>query len=230
MLDNRHIKMYLMQAILRHYLEFETLVMHAPSGHGDGRSGNEEGRHGPMGALPSVSAGVLEYGGLSLSFYDLQGCLRKLSKLHQEALYHGVICDKPLKDVSQIMEIAMDEAEAHIQEACMQVGGLYWADDEVCKLPLAMRLAVAEQGRLKDEEGEDSNVVEKRRLNSRGIPDFGSGRICKECKGKVSRYTEPQPFTGYDLCRQHWFIPEQYFTEEKSSPRTRRSAGKSTRR
>lgn len=40
--------------------------------------------------------------------------------------------------------------------------------------------------------------------------DHGPGRRCAACAGPVSRYTEPQPLTGIDLCNQHWHLPEGY--------------------
>jgi DNA-directed RNA polymerase specialized sigma24 family protein len=93
----------IVREVLRHYLEFEALVNHQDS--------NAE----------YVSDFTLEYGGYSISFLDLQGCLKGLSARKMEAVYYNVILDWKQAAVAELMGIKTVTVGQYVEQACEQI-------------------------------------------------------------------------------------------------------------
>jgi len=88
---------------LRHYLEFESLIAHEESDQ------------------QYVNGYTLTYGDITISFLDLQGCLKKLSKRKKEALFYNVILDWKQKDVAEKMGITTVSVGQYVQQGCEQI-------------------------------------------------------------------------------------------------------------
>jgi DNA-directed RNA polymerase specialized sigma24 family protein len=61
--------------------------------------------------------------GIEVSFLDLQGCLKNLSKRKKEAIFWNVILDKKQKDVAKIMGITTVSVGQYVQAGFEQLVG-----------------------------------------------------------------------------------------------------------
>lgn len=77
---------------------------------------------------------TIEYGGLTLSLWDLQDALRPqseggvLSDRKLEAVYYNVIRDMKQKDVAEIMGITTVSVGQYVEQAMIQLSDRYFAD------------------------------------------------------------------------------------------------------
>ncbi len=62
-----------------------------------------------------------EIGGVKISFLDLQGCLKNLSKRKKEAVLFNVIYDMKQKDVAKIMGITTVSVGQYVDQAMHQI-------------------------------------------------------------------------------------------------------------
>jgi DNA-directed RNA polymerase specialized sigma24 family protein len=112
--------------VLRHYLEFRDLVT---SPEHDGQGGHR------------TADGVIDYGYfveeegqprrkvlITLSFWDLQGKLAKLSPRKREAVFYNVILDKKQKDVAEIMGITTVSVGQYVEQGMLQLSEEYFAE------------------------------------------------------------------------------------------------------
>lgn len=90
---------------LRHYLEIEQLA-------GEQQSSQKY-----------ITDYSIDYGDVSISFLDLQGCLKKLSKRKKEAVFYNVILDWKQKDVAEKMGITTVSVGQYVEQACLQIEG-----------------------------------------------------------------------------------------------------------
>ena len=95
----------ILREVFRHYLEFEALVS-------------------------QTGVNVIEYGQYTISFYDLQSALAKLSKRKQEAILYNVIYDMKQKDVAEIMNITTVSVGQYVESGMIQVAKHYFAELE----------------------------------------------------------------------------------------------------
>jgi DNA-directed RNA polymerase specialized sigma24 family protein len=116
----------ILRDVFRHYLEFRDLVM---SPEHDGQGGHRS------------SDGVIDHGYfvedeegnrrkvlITLSFWDLQGKLAKLSPRKRQAVFYNVILDKKQKDVAEIMEITTVSVGQYVEQAMLQLSEEYFAE------------------------------------------------------------------------------------------------------
>lgn len=121
----------ILREVLRHYLEYRDLVMAPSTGKPDGKS------------ISSVECdhGIIDYGyyiydeegdkkekiEITLSFWDLLGCLRPQSKggllsdRKREAIFYNVILDKKQQDVADIMNITPVTVGQYVEQGCMHI-------------------------------------------------------------------------------------------------------------
>ncbi len=86
----------LVREILRNYLQFEDLC--AQTGHFE-----------------------IEYGGTTISFSDLKGCLAYLTPLQKDAVYHSLICDQMQMECSKRMNMSSQKIGQEVSAACAVV-------------------------------------------------------------------------------------------------------------
>jgi DNA-directed RNA polymerase specialized sigma24 family protein len=116
----------ILRDVLRHYLEFRDLVA---SPEHDGQGGHRS------------SDGVIDHGYyvedengnrrkvlITLSFWDLQGKLSKLSPRKREAVFYNVILDKKQKDVAEIMDITTVSVGQYVEQGMLQLSEEYFAE------------------------------------------------------------------------------------------------------
>jgi FixJ family two-component response regulator len=68
----------------------------------------------------------LTYKGLTISFYDLDKNINKLSPRKKEAFYLNVIIDMKQKDVAERMGITCVSVGQYVAQACSQLAELYF--------------------------------------------------------------------------------------------------------
>src|SRR3954465_11110883 len=73
---------------------------------------------------------VIEYKGLSISFCDLQDCLRQLSPRKKEAVTYNVILDYKQKDVAELMGITTVSVGQYVEAAVLQISKAYFAEEQ----------------------------------------------------------------------------------------------------
>jgi DNA-directed RNA polymerase specialized sigma24 family protein len=93
----------IIREVLRHYLEFEALAV----------------EQDPLNEY--ISDYTLTYGEYSISFLDLQGCLKKLSPRKQEAVFYNVILDWKQAQVADLMGIKTVTVGQYVEQACEQI-------------------------------------------------------------------------------------------------------------
>ena len=99
-----------LREVLRHYLEYRDLITHPQPGF----------------QIDSLD-GIIEYAGLSISFWDLMDCLKSqkdgglLSDRKREAIFYNVILDKRQKDVAEIMNITTVSVGQYVEQGVMQL-------------------------------------------------------------------------------------------------------------
>jgi DNA-directed RNA polymerase specialized sigma24 family protein len=98
---------------LRHYIEFREYAS------GWGRMGPE--------AL-TTDRHEIEYRGVRINFFDLQGCLASLSPRKKEAVFWNVIMDKKQKDVAEIMEITTGSVNQYVEQGMLQIAAALWPE------------------------------------------------------------------------------------------------------
>lgn len=127
----------ILREVLKHYLEFRDIVtspeQQATGQAGKNRSvGNSRGTDGVIDYTYSVRRedGSIDKISLSISFWDLQGLLQKLSPRKREAVFYNVILDKKQKDVAEIMGITTVSVGQYVDQAMLQLQKGYFGDDE----------------------------------------------------------------------------------------------------
>ena len=93
----------IIREILRHYLEFEELAV----------------QQDPLNEY--ISDYTLEYGEYSISFLDLQGCLKGLSPRKMQAVFYNVILDWKQADVADLMGIKTVTVGQYVEQAADQI-------------------------------------------------------------------------------------------------------------
>lgn len=130
----------ILREVYRHYLTFRDIVT---SPEHDGQGGY------------NTSDGVIEYGYfvepevedeesgkkvktgerykvmVTLSFWDLQGALTKLSPRKREAVFYNVILDQKQKDVAEIMKITTVSVGQYVEQGMIQLADDYFKDMKV---------------------------------------------------------------------------------------------------
>ncbi len=71
---------------------------------------------------------TISHGEVTLSFLDLQGCLKKLSPRKKEAVFFHVILDWRQRDVAEHMGISMVTVGQYAEQACLQIAKQIWPD------------------------------------------------------------------------------------------------------
>jgi DNA-directed RNA polymerase specialized sigma24 family protein len=74
---------------------------------------------------------ILRRAAVTISFWDLQGGLQKLSPRKREAVFYNVILDKKQKDVAEIMGITTVSVGQYVDQAMLQLSEDYFAQLEV---------------------------------------------------------------------------------------------------
>lgn len=123
--------------VLKNYLEFRDIVT-SPEQQATGQAGknrtvgNSRGTDGVIDYTYSVRRedGTIDKISLSVSFWDLQGLLRRLSPRKREAVFYNVILDKKQKDVAEIMGITTVSVGQYVDQAMLQLQKGYFGDDE----------------------------------------------------------------------------------------------------
>jgi DNA-directed RNA polymerase specialized sigma subunit len=69
---------------------------------------------------------IIEYRGLTISFFDLDKNINKLSPRKKEAFYLNVIVDMKQKDVAEVMGITCVSVGQYTNQACEQLAKLYF--------------------------------------------------------------------------------------------------------
>lgn len=123
--------------VLKHYLEFRDIVT-SPEQQATGQAGrsrtvgNTRGTDGVIDYVYSVSTPEgLEKVAISISFWDLQGILQKLSPRKREAVFYNVILDKKQKDVAEIMGITTVSVGQYVEQGMLQLSQEYFNVIEV---------------------------------------------------------------------------------------------------
>ena len=75
---------------------------------------------------------TIEYKGLTISFFDLDKNINKLSPRKKEAFYLNVIVDMKQKDVAEIMGITCVSVGQYVAQACQQLAELYFEGETTC--------------------------------------------------------------------------------------------------
>jgi DNA-directed RNA polymerase specialized sigma24 family protein len=70
----------------------------------------------------------IEHKGLRISFLDLQGCLRGLSRRKREAVFYNVIMDMKQKDVAERMGITTGSVNQYVEQGMIQVAEQMWPE------------------------------------------------------------------------------------------------------
>lgn len=100
----------LLREVFRHYTEFQELFK---------REGID----------------TIDYGGFSVSLWDLQDALRPqnkggiLSDRKLEAVYYNVVLDMKQKDVAKIMGITTVSVGQYVEQAMIQLSKEYFSDE-----------------------------------------------------------------------------------------------------
>lgn len=126
----------ILRDILKNYLEFRDIVT-LPEQQVTGQAGrtraigNHRGMDGVFDYTYSVRLedGTVKKIDLSISFWDLQGMLKKLSPRKREAVFYNVILDQRQKDVAAIMGITTVSVGQYVDQAMLQLVEEYFGDD-----------------------------------------------------------------------------------------------------
>jgi hypothetical protein len=94
----------------------------------------------------------LEYGPITLSLFDLQYGLDKLSPRKREAMYLNVIRDLKQKDAAAIMGITTVSVGQYVEQACIQLAERYFAEmDEETELAYAQAFGTVDDRKDEDD-------------------------------------------------------------------------------
>ncbi len=74
---------------------------------------------------------TIEYNGLTLSFWDMQGSLDQLSPRKREAVLHNVIYDMKQKDVAAIMNITTVSVGQYVDNAMLQLAEIHFGKEDL---------------------------------------------------------------------------------------------------
>lgn len=138
-------KSLILRSTLRHYLEFEAYFA-------------QTGEH------------TLEYGGVTICFLDLQGCLSSISERKRQAVELNVIRDLLQRETAHIMGIKTVTVGQYVDHAMIQMGRRLWNDDDVLIESVAKRLASSEKAYIEKKEGRKLRVVRKHVEPVRAVP------------------------------------------------------------
>lgn len=72
----------------------------------------------------------IEYAGLTISFLDLQGVLKRLSARKKQAVWMNVVLDMKQKDVARIMGIRTVTVGQYVDQGMLQICDFYFAEME----------------------------------------------------------------------------------------------------
>lgn len=118
----------ILRDVLKRYTEFRALVM-TPEHDGRGSHGNLDGvlDHGYFVHEPDGSKRRVM---VSLSFWDLQGMLKRLSPRKRQAVFYNVILDWKQKDVAERMGITTVSVGQYVDQAMLQLSKDFWPEDD----------------------------------------------------------------------------------------------------
>lgn len=133
-----------LREVYRHYLPFRDLVT-SPEHDGQGGYNTSDGviEYGyfvepenevedpTTGKVTKIKTGERYKVFVTLSFWDLQGALKKLSPRKREAVFYNVILDKKQKDVAAIMGITTVSVGQYVEQGFIQLSEDYFTDMEV---------------------------------------------------------------------------------------------------
>ena len=126
-----------LREVLKHYLEFRDIVT-SPEQQATGQAGrsrtigNTRGTDGVIEYVyPVATADGIEKIEITVSFWDLQGILNKLSPRKREAVFYNVILDKKQKDVAEIMGITTVSVGQYVEQGMLQLSEDYFNVIEV---------------------------------------------------------------------------------------------------
>lgn len=106
---------------IRHYLEFEAFVTNPDSD--------------DVETVINATHGNLEFKGVTINFFDLQGALQMLSKRKKEAVFYHVIMDMKQKEVEKVMGITTVTVGQYVEQAMLQLMKNYFDLNEMRNNP-----------------------------------------------------------------------------------------------
>lgn len=121
-----------LREVLKNYLEFRDIVT-SPEQQATGQAGRNRtigNNRGTDGVIEYTYSVVTEDGiekiDISVSFWDLQGILKKLSPRKREAVFYNVILDKKQKEVAEIMGITTVSVGQYVEQGMLQLSQEYF--------------------------------------------------------------------------------------------------------
>jgi DNA-directed RNA polymerase specialized sigma24 family protein len=105
-----------LRELFRHYLEFRELFE---------RDGTHVIDHGYYVEDENGNKRKIE---ISVSLWDLQNALKRLSPRKAEAVFYNVILDKKQKDVAEIMDITTVSVGQYVEQAMLQIAEDYFPE------------------------------------------------------------------------------------------------------
>ena len=83
----------------------------------------------------SCTCGFAETGPVTISFLDLHGSLKNLSKRKKEAVWYNVIMSYKQREVADIMQIKMVTVGQYVKSAMKKIANEYWPEDTTINRP-----------------------------------------------------------------------------------------------
>lgn len=108
----------ILREIFRHYPEYRDLVS---------ATGESVIDHGYF-VYEEDGTTIKEKVAVTISFWDLHGGLRFLSKRKREAVFYNVILDWKQRDVAEKMGITTVSVGQYVEQACLQLARTYFAE------------------------------------------------------------------------------------------------------
>lgn len=113
----------------RHMAEFKTLLTNSIP---DPAVGKYAGSNRVINAQYGDLKHVIEYKGITLSYFDLERALKeaKLAPRKREAFYWNVLMDMKQKDVAEKMNITTVSVGQYVEQAMLQIADKYFEGEE----------------------------------------------------------------------------------------------------
>lgn len=128
--DARH---KILREAYRHWPEFKALVTYSTPDPPSGKYGNQQM---VMNSQRGDLKHVIEYGGITLSFFDLERALveARLAPRKREAFFWNVLMDMKQKDVAEKMGITTVSVGQYVEQAMLQIAEVYFASEDAEEL------------------------------------------------------------------------------------------------